>query len=519
MGLAATGPASGGGSLENRLFRFGFLCTALDSEPSPQRYLPEEAQGWGRLEVGDLVVHHHPETRLTSRDRGADRVVAIGEAFAAGERLETALDRLLASADDAGFFDALDSLSGRFALIVLRGDERWVLHDPIGSRAVYYRLGSEACVASHAELVALAFGHGPSAETETVIASEEYASRSVKYLPGDLTIHDGVFGLAPNNLLDLRTGRTRRFWPREDRVRNGFEEFASRLDRHLLALADHLRVEQRLPLIGVTGGIDTRVLLATYDETPGGLEGVTWMRRGGLDDSELEIIDAIVAAGSFEHRFVDVGEKLGAGRGLGALAKRNAGGFGPRSRITAHFAERYGSTRAAFIRGWGAEIVRGFYNLPGGTASGSGGGPSLRARIGRRLGREGRREIAVDRVDGAELLGAYDSSMRLESPSREHARRGAAIFEAWIARANMDDSIAAHGYDLSDVFYWEHRMGMWGASCHNELDPAVLSMTGFNSRDVYSAAFGLEPDERLTKELLRAVIARHNPAMAQVAYE
>ena len=40
-------------------------------------------------------------------------------------------------------------------------------------------------------------------------------------------------------------------------------------------------------------------------------------------------------------------------------------------------------------------------------------------------------------------------------------------------RANYGEELIRCGFDLNDIFYWEHRMGMWGSAVHNEMDPAV----------------------------------------------
>jgi hypothetical protein len=85
-------------------------------------------------------------------------------------------------------------------------------------------------------------------------------------------------------------------------------------------------------------------------------------------------------------------------------------------------------------------------------------------------------------------------------------------------RANYDERLMGWGFDLNDVFYWEHRMGMWGAAMHNEMDPVMLSMTGFNSREVYEAGFGMDSGKRLTKTLLLEVIRRYDEPMAEIPY-
>ena len=71
----------------------------------------------------------------------------------------------------------------------------------------------------------------------------------------------------------------------------------------------------------------------------------------------------------------------------------------------------------------------------------------------------------------------------------------------------------AFGYEPSDLFYWEHRMGMWGACMLNEMDPAMPSLVGFGPRRLYAAAFGLPDTERFGKELQARLLERDDPEL------
>lgn len=463
------------------------------------------------------MIHHHPETAVRRLDLNGGTAVLLGEGFAHGEPVDAVLAGLLTAPDDDAFFDRFEALGGRFALLVLKGSTQRLLHDAIGSRTVYYAARGEPCVASHSELVARAFGHGRSAEVAAILASDEYRSRSVRYLPGDLTVYEGVHGLAPNSYYDLGSGRTVRYWPRSARRATTFDDFAAALDGHLDALAAHLR-DRHEPVLGITGGIDTRTLIAAFARHGLRFRGVTWVRRSSdLDPRERAVVDALVAACGCEHRYLDLDRLDGDARRVARLAKRNAGGFGTRSRITAHMTPLFGAAGAAFVRGYGAEILRGFYNLPAGSSAARA-RRGWRARLGRALGRGGTRPVALAEPTPAEMLKAYDSSMRVERAGAEHTARGLAAFEGFAERASFDGRLTRFGFDPSDLFYWEHRMGMWASANHNEMDPALLSVAGFNSRRVYEAAFGLEPKERLTKELLLRVIDRYDEQLARIPY-
>jgi hypothetical protein len=173
--------------------------------------------------------------------------------------------------------------------------------------------------------------------------------------------------------------------------------------------------------------------------------------------------------------------------------------------------QRYAVPGAVFIRGYGAEVIRGFYRH------------TMKAPIKAMRASELLRAYGLGRpkstITAPEMLQAQGARVRTGQIGREYAKRvGLAAFEGFMERANYDERLMGWGFDLNDVFYWEHRMGMWGAAMHNEMDPVMLSMTGFNSREVYEAGFGMDPGKRLTKALLLEVIRRYDEPMAEIPY-
>lgn len=116
------------------------------------------------------------------------------------------------------------------------------------------------------------------------------------------------------------------------------------------------------------------------------------------------------------------------------------------------------------------------------------------------------------------LVSAYGSSIRGVKPGNEYKVSCAEFFAAFRDRGNYE-GIESFEYDPNDIFYWEHRMGMWGSAMLNEMDPAVYSIVGFNSRQLYATTFAMDPEQRLKKELLKDVIARHDEELGSIPYE
>jgi asparagine synthetase B (glutamine-hydrolysing) len=456
--------------------------------------------------VEGFVVYHHPETPLRHQVGDGGSVVLIGHAFAvpADRTVEAVLNELVAAETDDLFLESLDALSGRFALLVLKKSAKRVFHDPVGSRSLFYRASGAFCVSSHAELIANVFGHQRNRAVRELMATDRYMTMNTKYLPGDLTVYEEVYALVPNNYYDVADGKTVRYWPRRDRRPTSFEEFFRELDDYFTALVSDLRDHR--PIVGVTGGIDCRVLLAAFRCRGLEVRGVTWLDRA-TRERELPSVMEVAARASKEHTFLPFRRPTDEAPEIASAAMRNVGGFRTEggTSLTVRMHQRYAGRGAVFIRGSAAEVIRGFYQY------------TVRRPMGT--------------LAASELLRLYSrrfTEVRPERADDAAARRiGLAAFEGFMVRANYDERLVNSGFDLNDIFYWEHRMGMWSAAQHNELDPATPSLSGFNSRRVYEAAFGMNPQQRgwdprraygtrLHKELLREVIRRYDPPMAEI---
>ena len=59
---------------------------------------------------------------------------------------------------------------------------------------------------------------------------------------------------------------------------------------------------------------------------------------------------------------------------------------------------------------------------------------------------------------------------------------------------------------------------MWASMSFNQFDTALYTLSGFNSRAVCEAAYGLPDRERLTKTLFLEVIRRYDEGLAEIPY-
>jgi hypothetical protein len=458
------------------LFRFGFLAHRRSTSIQGDGLWRALEATWPSATLGQLIIRTHPETELAIHrlDDGTE-IAVIGAMFAAAPEAPTFSPSELAADPPA----VLRNLTGRFAILVARADGVTVFNDAFGSRSIFYSANpATPAFASHSALLAHACGIEVDESVSRLVATREYRDRTVRYLPGDLTLFDRVFALVPNNSLHFPSMETRRYWPSDLLKPATFDDFFDEISALHAATAEHFR-GRFFPIFGITGGIDSRSIYAAWTKAGIPFGGFTWSQP--LKRNELPIIDAIVTQLSIPHTYLKLPM---VGRGVvPSIAAVNSGGYRIPSGIAEAMHGQYGrSPKTLFIRGLGGEIVRGFYN----------------------------RVHPITEWTPRRMAGAYGVK-----GNPEFGLSVEAAFENFFRRANYQ-GVERFGFDIDDLFYWEHRMGMWGAATLNEMDPVMFSVMGINSRRVYETAMGLPSQERLTKQILHRVVERYDPALAAI---
>jgi hypothetical protein len=478
-------------ALRRGLFRYGFLCHATADAPSgghPDWRMVRET--WRRTAIGDLTLYAHPEAEVVRYTDGGRETLILGRVFFAvptdaGDPLS-----LLAAAGADEIPAALDRLSGRFALITVRDGGTRFWHDPFASRTIFYRDGGAFGVASHDELLALAFGHRRRPEMLEFVRSPWFTTTPMAHLPGDGTLFAGLRILPANHAYDVTTRRPERYWPTRPRRRGSADAFADAMDTWFAALAAGLA--GRRPVVSITGGIDSRMVIAglrRHHVTP---RTVTWTSFN-FRDWEQEPVDAIVSYLDGRHDRVDATND-----GINDAARigvRNSGNYRSASQVTAGMSRLYGDDHAAvFVRGHGSGPVRGCYQTPP------------------------RRFRPIVDLSPGELVRPYFGENYRNPPDKSVI----ALVEREIGRfaeVVKHKAIAGLGYDPNDIHYWEHKASNWMGAGFNAVDPALDSLLGFNSRPLAEAAYGLPDEVRFEKSVFHDVIHSYDPGLAAISYK
>jgi hypothetical protein len=480
------------------IFPLGFLICDADTLPRSRGvHWPGVRARWIRHHLNGFSLWVDPEAGFLRRTSDSGHVIVIGDAFStAGRPVSQVADEVLRTGD----WSSMADLSGRFAILLITGDRCRIAHDPFGSRSVFYRRHGGFAAASHAVLLGDAYNHPRDKAVAAFMKLRGYRERTVKYLPGDMTVYEGIHALVPNNAYDSADGRLHRYWPSRPRRDTTMAQFMAAMDRYYDAFIPFVKSRYRPVLFGITGGVDSRAVFAAFLAKGVPIEGVTWT-GGYLDPAERPTVDRIVEDFGLPHRYLDM--KAGEDAGIAAEAGVNSGNFRGGSKLTASMATMRSAPGAVFVRGYGGEILRGFYHLA-------------------KRNPKGLDALSARRSDGpaitAEtLMRLYSSSSRGFTKDPAYADACTGFFEGFIERANYAQ-LEGLGFDLRDIFYWEHRMGMWGAAMLNEMDRAVYSLVGLNGRELYETALGLPDTERLTKALLEHVVSRYHKALGSIPY-
>lgn len=444
----------------------------MSSLPDPEfrnQYLITDAPSAELARARSTCIHLGPwnvllfaPLRAASASRGNVAAVLIGVAVDPEhpERLlQDVLDDLLdqAHGDAESLFRHVARLTGRFVLATLAAGELLVGGDACHLRQILYgTLNGKRWIGSSEKLLLLMAG-----TALQMSASKQQFMRSPLFLRNEQAWvgagghDDRVSRLLPNHVLSYPTGRARRL-PMRLPTQSGNESDAITMASRLLqgsfaALLPHHRLIQP-----VTAGLDSRLLLAASLPFKDQIEYYIFARQdnpGTQQDADV----ACVLAERLGLRFQVITPARVSPEFQQRLAAEH---LFPRdlSKIenTQHHYLRADKDHVVNINGNGAEVCRAYY------------------------GREVR-QPTFSRV--CHYLGYAPEDAFVQQ-----------ALEGWYteARAFADQS----GFHLSDLLYWEQRMGNWGAATPLEQDIAIEEFAPFNNKHLLSSLLTIQSHRR-----------------------
>lgn len=434
-------------------FRNQYLATTSDRVVLPP--------GFSGVDLDGVVVHHHPSLSVAV-GRSAGRAVAlIGEALDPYE--EGATNRAIAerlahdAVDPATLFSALHRYTGRFVCVLRSSGGSCAVSDAVGLRQIYWSVDERGLSFSSSETLLLsALGLEPEvgADVQRFLDSPEFSRREHAWL-GSRGTDARVRKVLPNHYLDVSGGATHRV-PVIGRIaRVPVTEAVEGAERILAggyrAMARRYQVAQPL-----TAGLDSRVLLAASRSVA---EAVHYYV---FDRSEGEHPDAWVPARLSERLGIRFEVIRPQALRDDFLARFRAEHLRPRilpkTADIQHHWLNHRSRQWVNVSTIGAEVARHFY---------------------------GRAPIGVP-TSMLVVLSGYRPTMRF--PRAE--------LEAW--RRDVERYAKELGVPLLDLFYWEQRLGNWGALYPLEQDIAIEEVSLFDNGQLLRVLLGVDPSLRLS---------------------
>ncbi len=344
--------------------------------------------------------------------------------------------------------------------------------DAMASRSCYWgSKDGDVVLASHSALIADTLGDAAATGCKWVLSHPDYDNPAGKYLPGMVTPHDVAKLVIANCALtiDNTEARHNRFFftpPEKLSVTEATERYLAELRFQMDAALN----AQPRSVLALTAGSDSRAMLTgTLDLLhDAGTSAMTYhFFARNADHSRKDLLGAnrLAHLSNLTHRVLD------------------ASGWD----ATSSFAKMYHKTFPTWARF--PSLSRTYYEELGADES-------LIIGIGGEIGTVFYRDREYDQVTPEVLASKFTQSDFRKDP------RLVETMAEYMDYTQLTEENSA-GYDLFDLFYWEHRMSSWAAYGYSEADFGPTVVLPLNSRRLIHAMLSLPLKDRLKRSIYR----------------
>jgi hypothetical protein len=471
--------------MENLKFRRQFLLSA-------KKCL--QLEHWNSEFLGSHTLYVHKDCDITRTDKKSINYVMIGYAINPHAPSKTTLDILtgisnLPAGDETGNLPAVSEISeclyhlaGRFVLILKDEERLMIFHDPCGLKTVYYTMyQGSAYAASQSRLLELVIPVNRNINYQQYFNSGYTGRVQEHYMPSGCSLYDDVWHLAPNHYYDSSVNKQIRYWPDKPVRKKGLEEslegFTSLLQKTMSAAGKRFKLA-----LAITAGLDSRMILSASKEITRDMYFYTLQNRNlTIDSDDLKVPGKLLSKPGLKHNIIDCNIKVD--RDFEKIYRGNTD--------LHHFNDwgimAYGMYRAfpgeyVTVRGNFAEIGQCRYYQ-------SGEHPEISSY----------EQIFNMVTDGDEWKNIKFINNRMSE---------------WFGEVN--DNRVNRGYNVLDLFHWEHRSGWWQSQNQLEFDIVQEALTPFNNRELADIMLSVDTGYRCSPDWLffRKSIERMWPGMS-----
>ncbi|MFM1651726.1 hypothetical protein ACI7RC_06450 [Brevibacillus sp. B_LB10_24] len=226
-------------------------------------------KGWKQLRIGEnLCATVHPELETIQTEANGIQLTLLGfiidpfRPLYSNEEVLQNINRNARNFDDVIF--QTDCCGGRWLIIYSDGAGVKLFHDTCGLRQVFYTRsnGEVWCGSQPAILVdCLEETFFEFDESAMELIDSPQFDKTERVWPGEGTIYKAIKHLMPNHYLDVITGSTARFWPTE-KLEELDVGYAVRLGTEMLQGSLQAAANRYDLMLPVTAGWESRTLLA-----------------------------------------------------------------------------------------------------------------------------------------------------------------------------------------------------------------------------------------------------------------
>lgn len=443
-------------NMENLKFRRQFLFTAKRCD---------ELKNWDIENLETHYLYTHPDCEVTKVRTVNFELILIGYILDPRKEESTNLD-ILNDVSNASTIDDISkklySLVGRFVLLIKKDNTYTFFHDACGLKILFYtKFNEELYVASQPLLLELVTDINKGEKYKEYYASKYIKENLEHWIPSGASLYDKVYQLVPNHYLDSVTYKQVRYWPNKQLGSESLENTVNELSVLLKKTMNAANKRFKLALT-MTAGWDSRILLSSSKDFKEDIWSYTQKYRQLEDDSEdIRVPLSLSEKFGFEHTVMD-----------GNIS------------IDDDFLKIYESnTDIPHINDWG-KIAYGTYLHY----------PSERVAVKGNCSEVGRcnyfKPSKKDKVTSSSDFLIFEQGWEDIDFIKQRIAQ-------WHEELSKDNT--SYGYNLYDLFFWEHRIGSWQAQGQLEWDMVQETFTPFNNREILDIILRVDTKYRCPK--------------------
>jgi len=429
---------------------------------------------WSERAFGpDLVIAHHPALEVSRVSEGGVEVLSLGEVLDPRNPSQDTREVISSLARTCTKFTdierAISWFGGRWLLLVRYGADSFAYHDAGGLRTLfrYERRGGGVLLASHPSVFEAVSG---------LVRNESFVNDFLKgQHSGSWPVYalpfEHVVQMLPNRRMNLESFGIERYWPNNEMSPLGVGE-AARTIAQLLQGMMAACVARRKCFLPLSAGYDSRVLFACAKPFREQIKYYT-VAYPGIDAFDLRVPATIGKQFRLDYRRLTMRRDADIDQVLSA----NVSDMFPQDSRFHAFTQGLEVRDGFCLVGLVSEVLRCFY-YP-----------------------DGQHPDTLDGVAIAYRAGFRDNPVAVAAMSR------------WL------EELPRSWVNPLDVFYWEHRVGVWASTGLTLRQPLYENIPPFNCRQLLE--LGLRVDVEYRKKpyhLHRAICQEADPQTLQLGF-